>query len=143
MKNISVLIVDDSEMDCYLLERELLDTDYDIAITKKENGEAAYEFFREHEKTRLEFGEGFPPIVVFLDVNMPLMGGIEFLEKYSKLREENPMLQSSVVMMFTSSKNPKDIAASLEYDFVKGFLVKGEYSAEELEQVISKLLSQS
>ncbi len=141
MKEISVMIVDDSEIDCYLLERELESTKYDVFFTQKHNGLRAVEFFEQYEENIRLLGDKFPPLIIFLDVNMPLMDGLGFLEKYSELRS-NALLQSSVVMMFTSSKNPKDIQSSLEYDFVNGYIVKGEYTAEGLEEVIDKLVCQ-
>jgi len=139
MKKISVLIVDDSDIDCYLLKRDLEDTEYEFTITVKHDGKTALDFFANRGEDEQALSEGFPPLIVFLDINMPLMDGLEFLEEYAKLRETDPSLQSTVVMMFTSSNNPKDIAESEKYSFVDGFLVKGEYQSAHLNQVIEKV----
>jgi CheY-like chemotaxis protein len=139
MKKISVLIVDDSEMDSYLLERVLEATSYEIVTFTKINGLEAVEFIEQYDKNKAELGDDFPPMIIFLDINMPLMNGLEFLEKYADIRKSNQDLATSVVMMFTSSKNPKDIQASLDYEFVSGYIIKGEYTAEYLDEVIGNL----
>jgi len=139
MKKFSALIIDDNEIDCYLLERELEETDYDIRIFKKSDGVEALEFLQNYELNKIEFGDEFPPLIIFLDINMPLMDGLEFLQAYSQVRIENQLLKSTIVMMFTSSKNPKDIQGSLDYDFVSGYLVKGEYTADKLKGFIGSI----
>ena len=138
MHEVSILIIDDNQVDCYLLERELEATSFNLVISKKYNGLEAFEYFKKHQECE-QPEDGYPPHVIFLDVNMPLMNGFEFLEKFSELRE-SPILSSTVIMMFTSSNNPKDVETALKYKFVDSYLVKGEYSIEHIEDVIRKLV---
>ncbi|MEM9101693.1 MAG: response regulator [Pseudomonadota bacterium] len=141
MKKLSILIIDDSDMDCYLLKRELEYIECEATIVEKSNGVEALAFFKQHETNRRLYGDDFPPLLVFLDINMPLMDGKRFLQEYEKLLHDNPELESSNIIMFTSSKNPQDIEASKKYNFVKGYLVKGQYTEDELKAVIFSLLS--
>ena len=136
MKKIPVLIVDDSDMDCYLLEREIEKTDIDVVVFKKPNGVEAIHFFEQFEANKALLGEDFPPMIIFLDVNMPLMNGLDFLKKYAQMRTTNISLMHTVVMMFTFSRHSKDLQASLIYDFVKGYLVKSEYTAKYLQEFL-------
>lgn len=140
MKRVSILIVDDNDIDCYLLKRELEELDYEIVTIVKHDGKDAIAFFEQYEEQKKLLKGDFPPLLVFLDINMPLMNGLDFLQAYDKLRHENSELKSTIIMMFTSSKNPKDIQSSLGYSFVSGYLVKGEYTSVELKGIIEKLI---
>jgi CheY-like chemotaxis protein len=45
------------------------------------------------------------PKLIFLDLNMPLMNGLEFLQ----WRSQRPELQTIPVIVLTSSENPQDV----------------------------------
>ena len=69
-------------------------------------------------------GEGFkqidpPPALILLDLNLPRMSGIEFLQE---LRAD-PKLQDLCVIVLTSSNEPNDRAAAFRYE-VEDYVVK-------------------
>ncbi|MEO0370831.1 MAG: response regulator [Pseudomonadota bacterium] len=62
------------------------------------------------------------PHVIFLDVIMPVMNGFDFLA--TATQEFGDDFASSVVIMLTSSLNPRDRAKAEAFDAVRGFLPK-------------------
>ncbi|MEL0657315.1 response regulator, partial [Pseudoalteromonas issachenkonii] len=97
------LIVDDNEVDRYILKRLIKQAKLELTIYEKKEGQEALEFLENYESNRIKYTDGFPPIHIFLDINMPKVNGIQFLEEFSKLRKKIE-ISSCVVMMFSSSE---------------------------------------
>lgn len=100
----SVLLVDDDSTTNYL--NKLLLTRLGVAeqLLVAENG-------REALATLAEVcGVPTPscPALILLDLNMPVMSGIEFLEAYQQLPW--PQGQPIVIVLLTTSVNPQDLA---------------------------------
>lgn len=137
MKPISVLIVDDSEVDRYILKRQLKE----IGVTdvfESDDGLSALDFLENYEENCKIYSKKFPPVVIFLDINMPNIGGFEFLVKFAELRNRLA-LKSCVIMMYSSSERPEDKEKASSFDFVKDYLVKGEMDIEDLKDKIEGL----
>ena len=94
-KTITFFRVDDDEDDRELFQLALEEADYDIQLETAENGHAALNML---EKGLIE------PDYIFLDLNMPLMGGKECLEAL----KSNPILAGIPVVIFSTSSDPKD-----------------------------------
>ena len=60
------------------------------------------------------------PEVYFLDINMPIWDGWDFLDEIAKL---NSHKQVSIFVL-SSSNNPEDAARALTYQNVKSYIVK-------------------
>ena len=110
-----------------------------IAICEKVNGKYALNFLEEYEKHASASPELFPPALIFLDINMLLINGHQFLEAFHALREQLDF-NASVVMMFTSSASGEDKSKIMQYDFVKDYLIKGELNSDVLRQKIVDVL---
>ena len=136
---VAILIVDDHETDRYLLTRQIRKTQLVDKIFEVRDGDEALEFFSDNERKRADYPEEYPPLVVFLDVNMPRIGGFEFLEEFAKIRGPNG-LESVVVMMFSTSERKEDVERALTFEFVSDYLVKGSYGSDDLAARISALL---
>lgn len=130
---INAMIIDDSEHDRYLLKRRLKKCSFDAVITEATDGQNALDFFESHHGVT---EDGYPPDIIFLDINMPRVTGFEFLQKFAKVRDAQH-LSSTVVVMFTSSPRQDDKDRALEWGFVQDFLVKGDFQTEDIEQIVS------
>jgi CheY-like chemotaxis protein len=137
MNKFSAMIVDDSDTDRYLLKRFLGKTDLVENIFEANDGKSALDLLRNFAENKKKFPNGFPPTFLFLDVNMPNIGGLKFLEEYQALAEECNEL-SMIIMMFSSSSIEEDKNKAFSYPFVKDYLVKGTFKVNDLKE---KMLS--
>ena len=60
--------------------------------------------------------------VVLLDINMPLMSGWDFLEKFSKLQED--ISKSFIIFMLSSSLDKGDLQRAKDSILLSGYLSK-------------------
>ncbi|MFK8051537.1 MAG: response regulator [Woeseiaceae bacterium] len=139
MNPLTVLIVDDEELDRYLLTRDLAKTGFDAKIFECGDGEEALKFLTDYDENKQKHGDDFPPVLIFLDINMPRVNGFEFLTQFNDLRAQQNDYQSCVVMMFSSSERPEEHERALAHDFVVDFIIKGKTSSIELKEKIEKL----
>ncbi|MGI9288474.1 MAG: response regulator [Pseudomonadales bacterium] len=134
----SILIIDDNEVDRYLLKRMLKNTTLDIVTFEKENGAEALEFLRDYVANRKRYPDDFPPLLLFLDINMPIMNGWEFLAEFAKLRVTID-LNSSTIVMLSSSNSEADYEKAKQFDFVANYIVKGQHTTDELVNTITSV----
>jgi len=76
-----------------------------------------------------------PPALILLDLNLPKMSGIEFLQE---LRND-PGLKKLHIIVLTSSNEPKDRAAAFRYD-VDDYIVK-PHSFDEFTLAMATILA--
>lgn len=109
----SLLLVEDDEVDVMAVRRALARHGGDLALTRARNGVEALEVLR-------RTGPGtVRPCLVLLDLHMPQMGGLEFLDA---LRGD-PELRRTPVFMLTSSDEVDDRRAAYDRG-VAGYIVK-------------------
>ncbi|MFT5840213.1 MAG: CheY-like chemotaxis protein [Flavobacteriales bacterium] len=137
MQQQSVLIIDDSEIERHILSHQLHKIGVS-EIVQKNDGTSGLEFLKAYTQNKHLYGANFPPTIIILDVNMPIMGGFEFLQAFAELKTQIN-LDACQILMYSGSDNPLEKTRALQYDFVKGFLMKGELSTEELKAEIRAL----
>jgi CheY-like chemotaxis protein len=114
MKDATVLLVDDDQVDALALARAFRARQLRNPIVRARDGIEALQLLR---------GDGRPalaaPYIVLLDLNMPRMNGIEFLEE---LRTDSK-LGGTVVFVLTTSGADEDRAAAYR-NHVAGYVLK-------------------
>ena len=115
--SVSVLLIDDSEVDNFINKAILSKENSISGITVKSSGFDALEYL----EGILEEDNSFPDLI-FLDIRMPRMNGFEFLDEYSNFPEK--LTSHSKVYILSSSLDPLDSEKSKKYAVVKGHLVK-------------------
>jgi len=112
MQNLKpILLVEDDAVDAMTFERALSDLNIKNEVVHRTNGEEALEYLRGEENER--------PCFIFLDLNMPRMNGIEFLE----VVKSDGKLRKIPVVVLTTSDSEKDVVESFELG-VAGYMVK-------------------
>lgn len=137
----SLLVIDDSEMDQYIVQRALKKWGFDGQLFQERDGLGALNFLKSHRENPAAWGGGFPPTVILLDINMPRMGGFEFLTEFQELLVTNEALDASVIMMFSSSELPADKERALQYPFVRGYISK-PLTNDDIQIIVDSLTSQ-
>ena len=110
MKIRSILIVDDNEGDQFLAEHAIKEFDASIAVSHAYDGAEALDLLNNSVSK---------PDLIVLDINMPGMNGIEFLDAYCRPNDD-----AAVVVMLSSSDQEKDIKACNAYNCVKDYFTK-------------------
>ena len=105
----SILVIDDDENDQFICEYIIRKYDPSIRILKAFDGAQALDIL--HRET---------PNAIILDINMPVMNGFEFLDRYAEEFE----VHAPVVAMLTSSHLGKDRERAMRYSFVKSYFEK-------------------
>ncbi len=116
-----ILLVEDDSVDALTVRRALKDVGSARRLVHQINGEEALKYLR-------AANEDDVPGLVLLDLNMPRMNGLEFLEH----KQADDHLRDIPVVVLTTSTNARDIERSYELD-AKGYIVKsidyGEFVA--------------
>lgn len=122
----SVLLVDDNPDDNYIHTRRIQDmglVETGDAIFVKTNGMEALRFLENYDANREALGERFPPRLVLLDINMPVMNGFEFLSRFTELSRTGRYDDVNVAIL-TSSDHRRDKERAARFACVKAYLIK-------------------
>ncbi|MCG6146228.1 response regulator [Leptospira bandrabouensis] len=105
----------------YLVEDDVITTFLIKTLMKKFSFADEIEGFQNGEDAlNALLASSNDPDMLFLDLNMPVMDGWEFLKAISK----HPKYAKLPIYILTSSIDPTDKARSTEFPNVKGYLVK-------------------
>ncbi len=105
-----ILFIEDDAIETMKLDRTVAKLEFKNQITEAKNGEQALEFLRSEEAL---------PDIIFLDLNMPRMSGIEFLQ----ILKEDPALRYLPTIVLTTSENRSDLLECYKIG-IAGYIIK-------------------
>ncbi len=113
----ALLIIENDTIDIMLFKRALADMGYQLPVEYSSDGVKALSF--------LQDPDNLTPWLIFLDLNIPKINGLEFLSRIKQIER----LKWIPVVVISSSENPDDILACMKTGAC-GYLLKDfEYSA--------------
>ncbi|HIB38126.1 response regulator [Mesonia sp.] len=111
MRNkLKILLIEDDMIEVMKLNRTISSTELSHEVIEAKNGEEALTFLRSDKAL---------PDIILLDLNMPKMNGIEFLN----VLKNDEVLKYLPTIILTTSANQKDILACYKSG-IAGYIIK-------------------
>ena len=116
-KSLLICIIDDDDISRYSLSRNLTKLSPSREMLVFPDGEEAIGYMENNVGNSSNL-----PDIIFLDINMPIMDGFQFMEEYDKL---NPLFDKKVnIYMMSSSINKEDIQRAKTVSRISDYLIK-------------------
>lgn len=114
--NMKLLLVEDNDLDVFMVQRLMRRLNLDFPIIHAKNGEEALQILRPDDDTDPTL---VPPYIMILDINMPRMSGFELLDELV----DDPTFSQIPVYIVSTSNRQKDRDKAMTYR-VRGYVVK-------------------
>ncbi len=115
-----VMLIDDSGIDNFISRIKLQNSNFAKTINVNTNAESALNFLCKTKDDNAS--DLIQPDFIFLDINMPLMNGFQFLEEFEKI--DFAQRGKIKIVMLTSSSDPADVSRAMNFKSVYKYLVK-------------------
>ena len=134
MKRISMVsVIDDDDLFQFIIKKLIQATENIDAILPFRNGQEAFDYFLENK-----VHADLLPDLVFLDLDMPVMNGWQFLEQFIKTTFAKRQI---AIYICTVSINPRDREIYKHFSSLSGYLIK-PITKEEIKDILEKELEE-
>jgi CheY-like chemotaxis protein len=118
-----ILCIDDDPITLMLCKMVITKALFSNEIITATNGEEALHYFNTLKQPKLSSKlSAEQPQLIFLDLNMPVMGGWEFLDSF--VTEDYSDFNTTKVIVLSSTIDPEDLEKAKRYPMVIDFLSK-------------------
>jgi CheY-like chemotaxis protein len=124
-----LVFIDDDPIDHFLMKHILRGKNYFDTTTYTIYGSLVLDYIEEHKSEPEKL-----PDMIFVDLNMPLFSGWDFLKRMEQMHHE--ISKDIPVFVISSSLRPDDKATSSKYAFVQDFISK-PVNSEEIERIVN------
>ena len=111
-----VLLVEDDPITIMVCDRIIKMNSFSDKVVSCENGRVAIDtllLLKDSNKM---------PDIIFLDINMPIMNGWDFLEEFEKIKHQFNTLPR--IFLLSSTVDPEDYTRAKKYSIVQNFISK-------------------
>jgi CheY-like chemotaxis protein len=116
----NILLIDDDEVTNFINSEIITSLDIAEEVSICMNGKEGLRYFDDAVASKKGF---IVPELVFLDINMPVMDGFEFLKEFQLRNYTN--LNSVIITMLTTSLRSEDMERAQVFDsIVNGYIEK-------------------
>lgn len=113
----TVMLIDDNELDNFINQKIIESNFFAENIYVNTSGISALEFLKNILATK-EMANNLTPDVIFIDINMPLMDGFQFVEEYLKLAKTLKIKSKLVILTSSISSADKEMATKYGSDIL-------------------------
>jgi CheY-like chemotaxis protein len=117
-----VLCIDDDQITLVLCEMVIKKAQFAQEVITAKNGREGLAWFSAYFSKANKEEKQEPPQLIFLDLNMPVMNGWDFLEDF--LMKYSDRLTETKVVIVSSTVNPEDFSKANRYEIVIDFINK-------------------
>lgn len=117
-----VLLVDDDGGTNFINKLILEKTSFAKRIETVLNGKGALDFIKNNRPNDETKEQNTEELLVFLDINMPVMDGWRFIEAFQELSTEQK--KNITIIMLSATVNPADKQKADTYSEISGFYSK-------------------
>lgn len=120
-KHQAVMLIDDNDIDNFVNEKIIKSSQFANTVYTHTSVSSGLESLKNMEIIKHSSPEIIPEII-FLDINLPILDGFQFLDEFEKFSE---VLKSKIkIIILTSSISPNDLEKSKGYNSVIDYWYK-------------------